>query len=478
MVGCDVRSIRRWEQGKSMPDYENRHRLSNALCITLEDFNKLLQPVEEKVEEASESEVLTLENFNQMLQPAKVGEEKLVEGRDEKLVERDGVEEVVTESSHAISRGNEEVSADPAQPQRRALLKWGGTGLAAMVAGGGLFYWFVHSSSLSSLASPSLKASVTPSQVYTFTASQRAGVRDVEWSSIRDFIVYVDSNNIAQVITVFGNANSPSQINSSLANNLTPIAPDYSYSPTQLTTAVNCVAWSPDGKRLASSPDIASHMITIWDPTDKVSTHFDYAFGIPTSIAWSDDSRTIAICGDRGVVSTWNATSGQFLRLYTGHRGTVWRVAWSFNSLYLATAGDDGTVRIWNAETGENVLIYRGHHGSVFDVKWSPLSYTTLVSASQDKTARVWDSVTGETKLVYAQHSKSVQAAEWSSNGQYIASTGADTTIRIWDAVTGTDYAIYHDHTSTVWSLSWSPFGMDLASGSEDGTMQVRFVNV
>jgi transcriptional regulator with XRE-family HTH domain len=471
MVGCDVRSIRRWEQGKSVPDYENRHRLSKALDITLEDFNKLLQPEEKKVEEfvegmgeeGIESNVIPIEDFKSAF--------LVEEGRDEKALESE-VTEIVTKSSGSVHRDSEEEPANERvrQPQRRALLKWGGTGIAAILAGGGAFYWFTRTlSSASSVAPP-------PAQVSIFNGSQGAGIRDVEWSPLHDFIVYVDVNNLAQVITVFSNTNSPSQNNT--LNALTPTSPAYSYSLGQVSRAVNCVTWSPDGTRLAS-PGVTNAMITIWNPQNRVNTHFAYTFGTPESIAWSNDGKTIAVCGAGGMVSTWNAATGQFLRMYAGHRGTVWRVAWSVDSTYLATAGADGVVCIWNTTLAEKgPLTYRGHSQAVFDVKWSPLSDTSIVSASSDQTVRIWNPMTGETKLLYERHNKSVQAAEWSSDGQYIASAGADALIRVWDATTGKDYVAYHDHTGTIWSLSWSSFGMDLASGSADGTMRVRFVNI
>jgi WD40 repeat protein len=473
MVGCDVRSIRRWEQGKSIPDYENRHRLSKALDITLDDFNQLLQP--EKHEKLIEREALdiTLDDSNQLLQ--------LGEGRDDKLIESNipGTE-ILSKSNHSISIGSEESSKYRVQQQqRRALLKWGGTGLVAALAGGGLFYWFTRFSSSLSRASSSLsRASSSTSPVSIFRAPQGVGICAVEWSPHHDFIVYVDRKNIAQVIAVISNMNSPSQIGSGSTNNSTPTGPAYSYDPTQIGTAVNCITWSPDGTLLAS-PGITNNMIHIWNPQNRVETHFSYNFAVPKSIAWSNDSNSIATCGANGIVNTWWSTKPyQFLRVYPGHIGTVWRVAWSFDSIYLATAGADGTVRIWNTTTREDPLIYRGHRQAVFDVKWSPLANTHIVSASKDKTVQIWDPMTGKTKFVYTQHNKSVQAAEWSPDGGFIASAGADATIRVWDATTGKDYAIYRDHTSTIWALSWPPFGTDLASASEDGTMRIWSVNI
>src|SRR5579884_3523515 len=82
MVGCDVRSIRRWEQGKGLPDYENRHRLSKALDITLEDFHQLLQPVEERDDKPLENDMLdiALEDFTQLLQPVEERDDRPLEG--------------------------------------------------------------------------------------------------------------------------------------------------------------------------------------------------------------------------------------------------------------------------------------------------------------------------------------------------------------------------------------------------------------
>ncbi len=117
---------------------------------------------------------------------------------------------------------------------------------------------------------------------------------------------------------------------------------------------VYTLAWSPDGKYIASS-----------------NAHVDYA--------------------DKGNdnVQIWDATSGKALLLYTGHFSQVYGLAWSPDGKLIASASYDKTVQIWNPATGQTLVTYTGHTSAVRAVVWSPDS-TLLASASEDSTVQVW----------------------------------------------------------------------------------------
>ncbi|KAJ3518014.1 hypothetical protein NLJ89_g134 [Agrocybe chaxingu] len=243
--------------------------------------------------------------------------------------------------------------------------------------------------------------------------------------------------------------------------------------------AVNCVAYSLDGKLIVSGS--GDRTVCVWDAEtgDLVSTPLaeGHASSV-NSVAISADNRCVASGSDDWTVRLWDAESGDILaEPLKGHENVVASVAFSRSGRYVVSGSHDRTIRLWDLEEGGNITssVFKGHTAGVTAVAFSG-DDKYVVSGSFDRTVCVWDVETGEiVKGPFEGHTSWVNCVAFSpTDNNLVVSASDDETIQLWDlSVEEAIWDPWEAHTDSVTSVAFSSDGKRLVSGSHDETLRI-----
>ena len=238
---------------------------------------------------------------------------------------------------------------------------------------------------------------------------------------------------------------------------------------------VHLVAYSPDGKRIASAQaQEGSSAIHLWDGESGKEIAVLPVPYLSAILFSADGSRLVSGSNyPDNSARIWDAATGRLLAKLAGHKNAIWGTAFSPDGTRIVTASTDQTARLWDGHTGTLLAVLGGHTGGVVDVLFSP-DGLRVVTASEDATLRLWNGRTGESIGVLRGHGdRCAIAPVFTPDGSRLVSASDDGTMRVWDISLVERNGILRGHESYVYDVAFSPGGEQVASAAWDGTARL-----
>lgn len=243
---------------------------------------------------------------------------------------------------------------------------------------------------------------------------------------------------------------------------------------------VTALAFDPQGKWLAIAHGEAGksgliHLQPINQgsklPKLAIKAHRDAIY----ALAFSPDGKRLATAGYDRVIHLWEIpdepkeAAGPILTL-KDHSDTVYGVAFHPDGKLLASVSADRAVKVWDAATGKRLYTLSDPTDWVYAVAWSP-DKKHLAAAGVDKSVRVWAADAEGGKLVNTAfaHEKPVWRLAYSPDGQTLYSVGEDRFVKSWDALKLTEIRVYDAQPDAILDFALRPDGKQFALARFDG---------
>jgi RNA polymerase sigma factor (sigma-70 family) len=243
--------------------------------------------------------------------------------------------------------------------------------------------------------------------------------------------------------------------------------------------AVNskCLALSPDGRCLAMDMwgNKPPHEVRICDATTgEVRLRLTDHQKPVSCVAYSPNGKTIATAGDEAVIRLWDAATGKLLLRLDGHkpvdgyRDNMLAVAFSPDGKQLVSGGIDQTVRLWDVAAGKEVRRLGEHKGGVLGVAFTPDGKRVLTGGFEEP-IRLWDAATGEEVRQFPKRSEFAHRMAFAPGGKTIAvSHWGNYAPRFWDVASGCEVVSADGPESEVTGIVFSRDGRTVTTAGHD----------
>ncbi len=214
----------------------------------------------------------------------------------------------------------------------------------------------------------------------------------------------------------------------------------FGYSRLKFWNGITSVAISGDGRFLAGASLDGTVQIFEFasDRQEARRLHVLEPGTSPMELAFSPITATLAIAGESGSVTLWNALDGKLVATLADTAGPI---AFSHDGKLIAVRAARQEIALWDAETGELRRTLQGH--ATGDLRGFTFSHNgkMLASYGSDASVLLWDVASGQERRRFP----NAQAPLFSSDDGFLAAGATNGDLTLWDTRTGETQRIFDE---------------------------------
>ncbi len=214
------------------------------------------------------------------------------------------------------------------------------------------------------------------------------------------------------------------------------------------------LAWSPDGRQLASVGD--GDACQVWE-VDRLECIDTLKVGSPRAVSWNSSGERLCIAAWSALIS-WDPVTGETKRQEADGFPELECVTYTLDDQHIIAGDAHGNIVQYSAKSLEIVRFLSAHSGmcSCIDV----VDDERFVTGGMDGILRLWDLKDGQLIRTWRGHSSGVHSVDWNPTRSLLASSDAGAAVKIWDLKRQGDFATIHtaDPKGRNWNKwDWRP---------------------
>jgi len=273
---------------------------------------------------------------------------------------------------------------------------------------------------------------------------------------------------------------------------------------------VNSIAYSPDGKLLASAGNLGD-TIQIWNTqSGALKQTLTGHRGRIATLAFAPNGKLLASAGDKeqagdnqSEVTLWNIADGTVKRRIAAHRRGMVSLAFSPDGKLLATGSQqfntssstrsNEEIKLWNVATGGLVHTWSEKAGTARSLTFSPdgrliasahwwienpKPVKTLAEARRQRRivraeVRLRDAHSGKLLRTFGGIPEPIKTIAFAPDGKTLAAGASDAKVRLWDVATGRQLRVITGHQGAVQAVDFAADNVALATAGDDNTVRI-----